>query len=304
VVDQWHQTVWQNILEEYDTRNIYNADETSLFYKLLPNRTLAFKGQKCTGGKLSKERLTLLLCANFDGSDKYPLLVIGKSAKPRCFKNRLTLPTEYTHNKKAWMTSGLFCDWIKKFDQRMAGRKVTLLLDNCPAHPKEIKGLKNVKVFYFPPNTTSLLQPMDQGVIRNIKSYYRASLNKKHVEALDKGTEFNINVLDALIEAQSAWSKVKQETIANCWLHMSFREYEKPISNEVVEHKGLTNEEFEEFIDIDNDVLTTEQITDEDIINEIQPPVVESESEEEECPQVVEMKKTNTRRRQSSIKFT
>jgi hypothetical protein len=141
-----------------------------------------------------------------------------------------------------------------------------------PCPPKRNKRIKNVKVFYFPPNTTSLLQPKDQGVIRNFKFYYTASLNQKHVEALDKGTKFNINVLDALIEAQSAWSKVKQEKIANCWLHMSSREYEKPISNEVVEHKGLTNEEFEEFIDIDNDVLTTEQIADEDIINEIQPP--------------------------------
>jgi hypothetical protein len=90
-----------------------------------------------------QKRLTLLCqVANFEGSDKYNLLVIGKSAEPRCFKNRLTLATEYNHNQKAWMTSGLFreSECIEKFDQRMAGCIVALLLDNCLAHPKEIKG--------------------------------------------------------------------------------------------------------------------------------------------------------------------
>lgn len=44
IVDKWHQTVFQNILQDYEPNNIYNADETALFYKMLPTRTLAFKG--------------------------------------------------------------------------------------------------------------------------------------------------------------------------------------------------------------------------------------------------------------------
>jgi hypothetical protein len=37
---------------------IYNADETGLFFRTLPTKSLTVKGEKCTGGKMSKERLT------------------------------------------------------------------------------------------------------------------------------------------------------------------------------------------------------------------------------------------------------
>jgi hypothetical protein len=50
------------------------------------------------------------------GSDKLPLLVIHKSARPRCFKNAKSIPTLYESNKKACMTSELFKDWLIKID--------------------------------------------------------------------------------------------------------------------------------------------------------------------------------------------
>jgi hypothetical protein len=90
----------------YLLKRIYNIDETGLFYqyvfmfclklrntvftllffrKLEPDRTLA---TKCMSGrKKNKERLSIALCANADGSHKLNPLIIGKFAKPRCFKN-------------------------------------------------------------------------------------------------------------------------------------------------------------------------------------------------------------------------
>ena len=46
--------------------------------------------------------------------EKLKPLVIGKSKNPRCFKNvRIgNLPVHYMANKKAWMTSQIFCEWI------------------------------------------------------------------------------------------------------------------------------------------------------------------------------------------------
>ena len=40
------------------------------------------KGEQCSGGKKSKERITVLVCVNVTGTDKLPLLFIGKFAKP------------------------------------------------------------------------------------------------------------------------------------------------------------------------------------------------------------------------------
>ncbi|CAG4957237.1 unnamed protein product [Colias eurytheme] len=80
-----------NLLEGYEPDDIYNADETDLFFKCLPDKTFTFKGEKCHGGKQSKERLTLLQCVNMD---RLPLLTIGKSKRPRCVKGEQDLPEE------------------------------------------------------------------------------------------------------------------------------------------------------------------------------------------------------------------
>jgi hypothetical protein len=73
-------------LEVYEPRDVYIANETGLF-NVLPDRTLAYKGETCHGGKHSKDTLTVLLCVNSDGSDKQVPIVIGKFSKPRCFKD-------------------------------------------------------------------------------------------------------------------------------------------------------------------------------------------------------------------------
>ena len=43
-----------SLLEGYEPRDIYNADETGLFFNVLPDRTLGYKGESCHGGKHSK----------------------------------------------------------------------------------------------------------------------------------------------------------------------------------------------------------------------------------------------------------
>ena len=75
----------QELINQYEPRNVFNFDETAIFYRLPPNRTLATIKRK--GKKKDKERFTLGLCCNLDGSEKIKPFVIGKSKTPRCFKN-------------------------------------------------------------------------------------------------------------------------------------------------------------------------------------------------------------------------
>lgn len=66
---------------------IYNADESALFYKMLPEKTLVHAEEKnAPGRKMSKERVTFLCCANKSGDHKLDIVVIGKSRNPRSFK--------------------------------------------------------------------------------------------------------------------------------------------------------------------------------------------------------------------------
>ena len=127
------------------------------------NKTLQLKGEKCFGGKKAKERLSVLLCSNMDGSDFQMPLVIGKYEKPLCFKG------VYRANKRAWMTSVIFTEWLRIVDRQRVSQKCSILMfvDNFTAHPPVDK-LHAVKLAFLPPNTTSKLQPMDQGIIYNV----------------------------------------------------------------------------------------------------------------------------------------
>ena len=56
-----------SILSRYDPSDIFNADETGLYWRLLPDKTHSLSGEVCTGGKKSKDRVTVLVCANMTG---------------------------------------------------------------------------------------------------------------------------------------------------------------------------------------------------------------------------------------------
>jgi len=51
--------MWPKLNEKYTPDDIFNAVETGIFFKMTPDKTLKFKREKCGGGKLSKERITI-----------------------------------------------------------------------------------------------------------------------------------------------------------------------------------------------------------------------------------------------------
>jgi hypothetical protein len=64
----------------YTDEQLYNCDETVLYYRLLPNKSLdPKKAPSKVGMKTNRERVTLLLCANKTGDHKLKPLCIGKS---------------------------------------------------------------------------------------------------------------------------------------------------------------------------------------------------------------------------------
>ena len=52
----------QNYQIDYHPRDIYNMDETGLFFRDSGNRSFFVKGQDCHGGKWSKDRISVMLC--------------------------------------------------------------------------------------------------------------------------------------------------------------------------------------------------------------------------------------------------
>jgi hypothetical protein len=170
---------------------VYNCDETGLYYRMLPTRTLAARTEKnASGMKKQKERVTLMACSNATGSHGLPLLFIGKAANPRCFKhvNKAALPVVYKSQRNAWSDAAIFTDWfdchfIPSVKTHMIKKglapKALLLIDNAPAHPDcsvLVSQDKAIKAIFLPPNTTALLQPMDPGVLEALKRRYSRSM--------------------------------------------------------------------------------------------------------------------------------
>ena len=97
----WLKDIWPALHKKYEEEDIFNCDETGLFFRMMPNGTLAYKHDKRSGTKKEKNRITVLVTASMMGEKKTPF-IIGKSAKPRCFKNIKSFPCDYISQNKAW----------------------------------------------------------------------------------------------------------------------------------------------------------------------------------------------------------
>ena len=120
----------------------------------------------------------MALCTNAEGTEKIKPFVIGKSAQPQCFKDFCpSTYVSYTHHKKAWMTGFLFTEWLFSFDQHIEQTKnlrVLLLMDSVASHFPDVS-LECVELHYLPSNTTSHLEPLDAGITKTCKAWYRRS---------------------------------------------------------------------------------------------------------------------------------
>jgi hypothetical protein len=212
-----------DIINNFDLKDVYNIDETGLFFRMAPDRTIS--QVRIPGKKKNKERVTILLGCNADGSEKLKLFYIGKSKQPRCFqkKSAKQLGFSYTNNKKAWMTSLVFRDWILHFDKekRQQNRQVLLLMDNASSHFVSELNLTNTTVEFLPPNTTSILQPIDAGICAAFKRRYRKMQMEYaiHLDEMGERDIYNIDLLRAMRWSEQAWYEITDKTIHNCWQH-------------------------------------------------------------------------------------
>ncbi|KAG0427180.1 Tigger transposable element-derived protein 6 [Dictyocoela muelleri] len=213
------------------------------------------------------------MLGSMEGEKPFPL-VIGHFKTPRPLKN--FSPEEvginYTFSSKAWMNSSLFIEYLERMDNDMSrqNRKILLLLDNAPAH-KSVKR-SHVELLYFPKNTTSIIQPLDMGIIKAFKDHYQNAL----INSIDcdfTGTEVSsidsLNIKDAIILISIAWDKISKETIINCF-SKGLQERESTLSLENSEDlsiilEGVVSNVYDEFFDVDDENILDADFTPESI---------------------------------------
>ena len=114
------------------------------------------------------------------------------------FQSRQSEDWPYTHSGKAWMTAKITQDWFNRIfvpavRQQSLDEKAVLLLDNYRAQ-QSANMLQSaddkITMTYMPPNTTSVIQSLDQGTISAFKRHYRTELVKEILLSAVNATEF------------------------------------------------------------------------------------------------------------------
>ena len=74
----------RQVLNAYSPCNIFNCDETALYWKMIPDQSLTT--QHLPGRKKEKARITAHFCCNADGTEKLPIWFIGTAKRPQAFQ--------------------------------------------------------------------------------------------------------------------------------------------------------------------------------------------------------------------------
>lgn len=98
-----------------------------------------------------------------------------------------------------------------------------MLIDNCSAHKKDIPIYSNIKLLLFPPNMTSVLQPLDQGIIAWVKCRFRHfqmsfELNSKFNNP-GQSKPYHMPLELAMREILRLWNIIPRQVIRNCFRH-------------------------------------------------------------------------------------
>ena len=206
-----------------------------LFYKLLPHRTYCFDGDKPAGSAKRKDRLTLFIITNMDGSDHRKLSVIGKSKMPRCLQKKYKMQVkdmsvDWYASKNVWMTGEIHHQIMTKLNNEMRPSNCHILYvcDNASSH--QVREYSHIKFLMLPPNATSIMQPLDQGIILSAKRRYKKKLAERYLSCVENNKDTNsllkaLDIVQATNMIAASWRETSSTIIQNCFHKAGFKHH-------------------------------------------------------------------------------
>ncbi|NXY53143.1 TIGD5 protein, partial [Callaeas wilsoni] len=230
----------------YGDEQIYNANITKLFWKLLPGAGFSASRRRPARG----ERVTVLLAANLTGSHKLKPLVVGGLRDPASLRhhNQEKFPACYRYSPEARLVPALLRAWffedfvpgVKRYLRRSClQQKAVLLLSSAPS--RSGSGAEDSPPLQTPDGSIRALflskgptgsglagaggripAPLEQGVVSAFKQLYKRELLRLAVSCSDPGgpADFVRSFLlkDMLYLAGLSWDLIPPGSIEKCWL--------------------------------------------------------------------------------------
>ncbi|AMD22234.1 HGL106Cp [Eremothecium sinecaudum] len=136
----------------------------------------------------------------------------------------------YYSNRKSWLTSNLFHDWLSAWDKRLVAdnRKIWIILDDSCSHRIINLHLKNIQLIFT--SASSRFLPFNWGVLDEFKTGYRIQQYKALIDLQENLAKKNGGIKPLLSYEQSmltmsnafkfikvAWEAIPTDTIKANW---------------------------------------------------------------------------------------
>ena len=188
---------------------------------------------------------------------------------------------------------------------RLSNRHILYVCDNASSH--QVQEYSHIKFLMLPPNATSIMQPLDQGIILSAKRRYKKKLAERYLACVENNKDANsllkaLDIVQATNMIAASWRETSSTIIQNCFCKAGFKHHAVDPASEIEEdplpapapdvwnrvQRWLGDVQFDEFVASEPEAPTAQPMSDQDIVDlvctENDPQDKSDDESEEEIP--------------------
>ena len=195
------------------------------------------------------------------------------------------MAVDWYASKNAWMTGEIHHQIMSKLnnEMRLSNCHILYVCDNASSH--QVREYSHIKFLMLPPNATSIMQPLDQGIILSAKRRYKKKLTERYLACVENNKDANsllkaLDIVQATNMIAASWRETSSTIIQNCFCKAGFKhhavdpvpETEDPppapapdVWNRV--QRWLGDVQFNEFAASEPEAATAQPMSDQDIVH-------------------------------------